>query len=105
MYPGSALGVDDILGLEHRQVVVATGARWTKMLYSTLEFAVGELDGPAVYTPDDLADGVVPKVPSWCSISTTTIWAAPSRSNWRNRWQCGLCHSRRQCVGLDVHDQ
>ena len=63
MYPGSARGVDDILGLEHRQVVVATGARWTKMLYSTLEFAVGELDGPAVYTPDDLADGVVPEGP------------------------------------------
>ena len=63
MYPGSELGVDDILGLEHRHVVVATGARWTKMLFSTLEFPVGELDGPAVYTPDDLAAGVVPQGP------------------------------------------
>jgi dimethylamine/trimethylamine dehydrogenase len=63
MYPGSALGADDILGLEHRHVVMATGARWTKMLYSTLEFPVGELDGPAVYTPDDLAAGVVPQGP------------------------------------------
>jgi dimethylamine/trimethylamine dehydrogenase len=63
MYPGSALGVDDILGLEHRHVVIATGAQWTKMLYSTMEFPVGELDGSAVYTPDDLAAGVVPHGP------------------------------------------
>ncbi|MGC2029859.1 MAG: FAD-dependent oxidoreductase [Steroidobacteraceae bacterium] len=63
MYPGSALGVDDILGLEHRHVVIATGARWTKMLFSTLEFPAGELAGPAVYTPDDLAAGVVPPGP------------------------------------------
>jgi dimethylamine/trimethylamine dehydrogenase len=63
MYPGSALGVDDILGLEHGHVVIATGARWTKMLFSTLEFPGGELDGPAVYTPDDLASGVVPQGP------------------------------------------
>jgi hypothetical protein len=55
--------VDDILGLEHRHVVIATGARWTKMLFSTLEFPVGELDGPAVYTPDDLAAGVMPQGP------------------------------------------
>ena len=63
MYPGSTLTVDDIVGLEHEHVVVATGARWTKMLFSTLEFPVGELDGPAVYTPDDIAAGVVPEGP------------------------------------------
>ena len=51
LYPGSELGVDDILGLEHSHVVIATGARWTKMLFSTLEFPVGELDIPCVYTP------------------------------------------------------
>jgi len=63
LYPGSELTVPDILGLEHRHVVIATGARWTKMLFSTLEFPVGELDGPAVLTPDDLAAGVVPQAP------------------------------------------
>jgi dimethylamine/trimethylamine dehydrogenase len=52
-----------VLGLEHRHVVIATGARWTKMLFSTLEFPVGELDAPGVYTPDDLAAGVVPQGP------------------------------------------
>jgi dimethylamine/trimethylamine dehydrogenase len=63
LYPGSELSADDVLGLEHRHVVIATGAGWTKMLFSTLEFPVGELDGPGVYTPDDLAAGVVPRGP------------------------------------------
>jgi dimethylamine/trimethylamine dehydrogenase len=49
--------------LEHAHVVVATGARWTRMLFSTLEFPVGELAGPAVYTPDDIAAGVTPEGP------------------------------------------
>lgn len=63
LYPGSELGVEDIMGLEHPHVVVATGARWTRMLFSTLEFPVGELAGPTVYTPDDIAAGVVPEGP------------------------------------------
>jgi len=63
LYPGSDLGADDILGLEHTHVVLATGARWTKMLFSTLEFPVGELDVPGVYTPDDLASGTIPEGP------------------------------------------
>jgi dimethylamine/trimethylamine dehydrogenase len=63
LYPGSELKVEDILGLEHQHVVVATGARWTRMLFSTLEFPVGELAGPAVYTPDDIAAGVTPEGP------------------------------------------
>jgi dimethylamine/trimethylamine dehydrogenase len=63
LYPGSNLKAEDVLALEHRHVVVATGARWTKMLFSTLEFPVGELDGPGVYTPDDLAAGIVPPGP------------------------------------------
>ena len=63
LYPGSELKPDDILALEHGHVVVATGARWTKMLFSTLEFPVGELSVPGVYTPDDLAAGIVPPGP------------------------------------------
>jgi dimethylamine/trimethylamine dehydrogenase len=63
LYPGSELKPDDILALEHGHVVVATGARWTKMLFSTLEFPVGELSAPGVYTPDDLAAGIVPPGP------------------------------------------
>jgi dimethylamine/trimethylamine dehydrogenase len=63
LYPGSTLDVDDILALEHRHVVIATGARWTKMLFSPIEFPVGELDRERVYTPDDLALGEIPLGP------------------------------------------
>jgi dimethylamine/trimethylamine dehydrogenase len=63
LYAGNELSVDDILGLEHARVVIATGARWTRSLYSTLELPVGELEGPDVYTPDDIAAGVHPKGP------------------------------------------
>ena len=63
LFPGSRLHVNDIVGLEHRHVVIATGARWTKMLDSPLEFPVGELDGPSVYTPDDIAAGTLPEGP------------------------------------------
>ena len=63
LYPGSELGKDDILGLEHAHVVIATGARWTKMLYGNNEFPVPPLDAPGIYTPDDLADGTVPDGP------------------------------------------
>jgi len=63
LYPGNELKPEDILALEHGHVVVATGARWTKMLFSTLEFPVGELEAPGVYTPDDLAAGIVPPGP------------------------------------------
>jgi dimethylamine/trimethylamine dehydrogenase len=58
LYAGNELSVDDILGLEHQRVVIATGARWTRSLYSTLELPVGELAGADVYTPDDIAAGV-----------------------------------------------
>jgi len=63
LYPGSTLDVEDILALEHRHVVIATGARWTKMLFSPIEFPVGELDRERVYTPDDLALGEIPLGP------------------------------------------
>jgi dimethylamine/trimethylamine dehydrogenase len=57
LYAGNELSVEDILGLEHQRVVIATGARWTRSLYSPLEIPVGELAGPRVYTPDDIAAG------------------------------------------------
>jgi dimethylamine/trimethylamine dehydrogenase len=63
LYTESELGVDEILALEHQRVAIATGARWTRALYSSLEIPQGELDKPGVYTPDDLAAGVVPEGP------------------------------------------
>src|ERR1700761_4514381 len=57
LYAGNELTVNDILELEHQRVVIATGARWTRMLYSPLEVPVGELEHSRVYTPDDIAAG------------------------------------------------
>jgi dimethylamine/trimethylamine dehydrogenase len=57
LYAGNQLSVEDILGLEHHRVVIATGARWTRMLYSTLELPVGDIEAGGVYTPDDVAAG------------------------------------------------
>ncbi|MBT3672707.1 MAG: FAD-dependent oxidoreductase [Porticoccaceae bacterium] len=63
LYLDSDLGIDDILGLEHSQIAIATGAHWTKSLFSSLEIAVGELNRSDVYTPDDLAAGIIPEGP------------------------------------------
>ena len=63
LYPGSELRSDDVIGLEHTHVVIATGARWTRMLYATIEFPTEELGAPGVYTPDDIAAGVLPEGP------------------------------------------
>jgi dimethylamine/trimethylamine dehydrogenase len=63
LYRGSELTADDVLALEHRHVVTATGALWTRMLFGSIEFPVGELDCPGVYTPDDIAAGAVPPGP------------------------------------------
>jgi dimethylamine/trimethylamine dehydrogenase len=57
LFAGNRLSADDILGLEYQRIVIATGARWTRMLYSTLELPVGVLDGANVFTPDDVAAG------------------------------------------------
>jgi dimethylamine/trimethylamine dehydrogenase len=57
LYRGNLLGAADILELEPAHVVIATGARWARLLYSALEIPVGELAGPGVFTPDDIAAG------------------------------------------------
>jgi len=63
LYPGSELGVDDILMMEHSHVAIATGARWTRHLYSRMEIPVGTLEREGVYTPDDIAAGIIPRGP------------------------------------------
>lgn len=63
LYHSSELGAEDVLATGHTRVAIATGARWTRALYSSLEIPKGELAGPSVYTPDDLAQGKVPQGP------------------------------------------
>ena len=61
---GSPVGVEEIIELAPDRVVLATGARWTKMLYSTMELPVGRLEHPQVLTPDDIAAGRLPQGPT-----------------------------------------
>jgi dimethylamine/trimethylamine dehydrogenase len=64
LYPESTLGADEIVDLAPERVVLATGARWTNMLYSSLEIPVGRLDHADVLTPDDIAAGKLPQGPA-----------------------------------------
>src|SRR5256886_14764206 len=57
IYRGNRLTAQAILGLGNTHVVIATGSRWARLLYSALEIPVGSLEGPDVFTPDDVADG------------------------------------------------
>jgi dimethylamine/trimethylamine dehydrogenase len=64
MFLDSPVGVDEIIEWAPDRVVIATGARWTRMLYSSMELPVGQLDHPQVFTPDDIAAGRVPEGPT-----------------------------------------
>jgi len=57
IYRGNRLSADDVLELGNTHVVIATGSRWARLLYSPLEIPVGALEGPGVFTPDDVASG------------------------------------------------
>jgi dimethylamine/trimethylamine dehydrogenase len=63
LYPENELDDAQILELEHTHVVIATGARWSRMLYSAMEVPITELDAPGVYTPDDVAAGASLEAP------------------------------------------
>jgi dimethylamine/trimethylamine dehydrogenase len=57
IYPGNRLSAEEICELAPTHVVLATGARWARLLYSPLEVPAGTIDGAGVYTPDDIAAG------------------------------------------------
>jgi dimethylamine/trimethylamine dehydrogenase len=59
----SRLTAADILEHGCERVVIATGSRWKKDLYSPMEVPSGRLDRPGVFTPSDLAEGAVPELP------------------------------------------
>jgi dimethylamine/trimethylamine dehydrogenase len=63
LYPESELGPQDVAEFGADHVVIATGARWLPHLCGPNELPTGPLEGPNVYTPDDLAAGVVPEGP------------------------------------------
>jgi dimethylamine/trimethylamine dehydrogenase len=63
LFPESEMGAEDVLDFGAEHVVIATGARWLPVLCGANELPAGRADNPRVYTPDDLAAGVVPEGP------------------------------------------
>ncbi|HYB32138.1 MAG TPA: FAD-dependent oxidoreductase [Steroidobacteraceae bacterium] len=57
VYRGNRLSAQDILELGNAHVVIATGSRWQRLLYSPLEVPAGHLESGGVFTPDDVAAG------------------------------------------------
>ena len=64
MFLDSPVGVDEIIEWAPDRLVIATGARWTRMLYSSMELPEGQLDHAQVFTPDDIAAGRLPDGPT-----------------------------------------
>ena len=63
LFPESEMDVGSVLEYGAAHVVVATGAQWLATLCGANEIPGGQAEGPRVYTPDDLAHGVVPEGP------------------------------------------
>ncbi len=63
LYPESTLSAADVREFGADHVVIATGARWLPHLCGANELPSGPLEAPHVYTPDDIAAGVVPEGP------------------------------------------
>lgn len=63
LYPASPLTAQDVAEFGAQHVVIATGARWGHQLCAANELPMPALDAPRIYTPDDLAKGVLPEGP------------------------------------------
>ena len=54
MFTNSELDAEAALGFGADHIALATGAKWTKRLYSALEIPAEPLEEPQVFTPDDV---------------------------------------------------
>jgi dimethylamine/trimethylamine dehydrogenase len=63
LFLDSRLTAEDVLAFGCDRVVIATGSRWTRMLYAPSELPMAGIDHPAVFTPDDIAGGIRPEGP------------------------------------------
>ena len=63
LYPESPMTAQDVLDFGADHVVVATGARWLTNLCGANELPSPPIAAPRIYTPDDLATGLIPEGP------------------------------------------
>ena len=106
IYRDNFLSAEDVLGLGNTHVVIATGSRWSQMLYSALEIPAGRLEAPGVLTPDDIAAGarvsgpvVVYDFDNYYMGERTCRAPRPRRTLGKLR------DARRACRRLDHHEQ
>jgi dimethylamine/trimethylamine dehydrogenase len=63
VYRGSPLSAQDVIDFGSDHAVIATGARWTREILGTNGYPAGEIEGDAVFTPDDILAGAEPEGP------------------------------------------
>jgi len=63
IYPGNPVSTQDVVGFECDHVVIATGARWTRQILDARAYPAGDIEGDAVFTPDDILAGAEPEGP------------------------------------------
>ncbi len=63
IYRGSTLSAQDVMDFECDHAVIATGARWTREILSASGYPANEIEGDAVFTPDDILAGAEPEGP------------------------------------------
>jgi len=63
IYRGSPLSAQDVIDFGCDHAVIATGARWTREILGANGYPIGEIQGDAVYTPDDILAGAEPEGP------------------------------------------
>jgi dimethylamine/trimethylamine dehydrogenase len=63
VYRSSPVSAQDVIEFGCDHVVIATGARWTRQILDTNEYPGSEIEGDAVYTPDDILAGAEPEGP------------------------------------------
>jgi len=63
VYRGSLLSAQDVIDFGCDHAVIATGAQWTREILGANAYPIGEIEGTAVFTPDDILAGAEPEGP------------------------------------------
>lgn len=63
IYLANPLSAEDVIDFECDHVVIATGARWTRQILDSRAYPASDIEGDAIYTPDDILAGTKPEGP------------------------------------------
>jgi dimethylamine/trimethylamine dehydrogenase len=58
VYRGNPVSAKDVIDFECDHAVIATGSKWTREILSTNAYPAGEIEGAAIFTPDDILAGI-----------------------------------------------